>query len=117
MLALDALRVLAKSGIDPYRNAIESMLAGATAHAGAIDATVATAARWFHEYAGERESLEAGARGFALTLARTYAAALLARRVARTNDALASAALARFLDHGLSRVSARPVGKGDALLG
>ncbi len=117
VLALDALRVLAKSGIDPYRNAIESMLAGTTAHAGAIDATVATAARWFHEYAGERESLEAGARGFALTLARTYAAALLARRVGRTSDALASAALARFLDHGLSRVSTRPVGKGDALLG
>jgi len=117
VLALDALRVLSKSGIDPFRNAIEAMLADAPSHAGAIDTTVATAARWFHEYAGEREILEAGARGFALTLARTYAAALLARRAARTSDALARAALARFLDHGLSRLSANPAGKGDALLG
>jgi len=42
---------------------------------------------------------------------------LLARRAARTSDALARAALARFLDHGLSRLSANPAGKGDALLG
>jgi alkylation response protein AidB-like acyl-CoA dehydrogenase len=117
VLALDALRVLAKSGIDPFRNAIESMLAAAPAHAGAIDAAVASAARWIHEYAGEREILEAGARGLALTLARTYAAALLARRAAQAGDAFASAALARFLDHGLSRLSTRPAGKDDALLG
>ena len=117
VLALDALRVLGKSGIDPFRNAIEAMLADAPAHAGAIDAAVAAAARWFHEYAGVREILEAGARGFALTLARAYAAALLARRVARTNDALARAALVRFLDHGLARLTARAAGKDDALLG
>jgi len=117
VLALDALRVLGKSGVDPFRNAIEAMLADAPAHAGAIDAAVAAAARWFHEYAGEREILEAGARGFALTLARAYAAALLARRVARTNDALARAALVRFLDHGLARLTARFAGKDDALLG
>jgi alkylation response protein AidB-like acyl-CoA dehydrogenase len=117
VLALDALRVLAKSGIDPFRNAIESMHGGTNAHAGAINAAVAAAARWFHEYAGEREALEAGARGFALALARTYAAALLARRAARTGDTLASAALERFLDHGLVHLSARPAGKENALLG
>jgi hypothetical protein len=93
------------------------MLGDAPAHAGAIDAAVATAARWFHEYAGERAILEAGARGLALTLARTYAAALLSRRVAQTGGAFAGAALSRFLDHGLSRLSTRAVGKDDALLG
>jgi alkylation response protein AidB-like acyl-CoA dehydrogenase len=118
VLALDALRVLAKSGIDPFRNAIESMLAGMSAHAGAIDASIAAAARWLHEHAGERDRLEAGARGLALTLARTYAAALIARRAAHAGgDAFASAALARFLDHGLSRLSTRGAGRDNALLG
>ena len=62
--------------------------------------------------------LEAGARGLALTLARTYAAALLARRASRApaSDAFAGAALARFLDHGLSRLTPRVAGKRDALL-
>ncbi|HJT99486.1 MAG TPA: acyl-CoA dehydrogenase family protein [Rhodanobacteraceae bacterium] len=118
VLALDALRVLAKTGIDPLRNAIESMLAGVPSHAGAIDAALAAAARWLHEYAGERETLEAGARGLALTLARTYAAALLARRAGEAHPiaGLAVAALARFVDRGLSRLSSHEPRKDDPLL-
>lgn len=106
VLALDVLRVLAKSGIDPLRNGIQNLMRDLPAHAGSIDAALATAARWLHENAGDREALEAGARQLALTLARTFAAALLARRAAHTQcDDDATAALARFVDHGLSRLT------------
>jgi acyl-CoA dehydrogenase len=109
VLALDALRVLTKTGIDPLRNGIQNLLRGAPRHAGAIDAALAAAGRWFHERASDRDALEAGARGLALTFARTTAAALLARRAATAGpagDAAHGVALALFLDHGLSRLSA-----------
>ncbi|HEV7490048.1 MAG TPA: acyl-CoA dehydrogenase family protein [Rhodanobacteraceae bacterium] len=108
VLALDVLRAMAKTGIDPLRIGIENTLRGMPAHAGAIDAALASAARWFHERSGDRGALEAGARGLALTLARTFAAALLAQSAAtaeRNGDASWSANLALFLDHGLSRLS------------
>jgi acyl-CoA dehydrogenase len=106
VLALDALRTLAKTGIDLLRNGIETIVRGAPAHAQAIDAALAAAAHWLHENAGQRDVLEAGARGLALTLARTCAAALLARRATEAPaDATARAALALFLEHGLSRLA------------
>jgi alkylation response protein AidB-like acyl-CoA dehydrogenase len=102
VLALDALNVLLKTGIDPLRRAIEDLLRETKAHAGAIDAAIATASRWLHEHADGRAAREAGARGLALTLARTFAAALLAR-AGNAGDVASGIALALFLDHGLDR--------------
>ena len=117
VLALDALRVLAKTGVDPLRIGIQNLLRAAPAHSGAIDAALATAARWLHEHTGDRDTLEAGARGLALTLARTFAAALLARVAAHTGDAMHGAALALFLDHGLSRLSGASATGIESLIG
>ena len=108
VLALDVLRAMVKTGIEPLRIGIENILRETPADATAIDAAVAAAARWFHQRAGDQGGLEAGARGLALTLARTFAAALLARNAAkaeRSSDTSAGDALALFLDHGLSRLS------------
>ncbi|HVT33473.1 MAG TPA: acyl-CoA dehydrogenase family protein [Rhodanobacteraceae bacterium] len=103
VLALDALRVLAKTGIDPLRRTIEDLLRETKTHAGAIDAALATASRWLHERADDRDARENGARGLALTLARTLAAALLAR--ASDGDPEAEAALALFVGRGLDRLA------------
>jgi alkylation response protein AidB-like acyl-CoA dehydrogenase len=105
VLALDVLRVLAKSGIDPLRRAITGLLRESDAHSSAIDAAIAAAAHWLHERSGDEVSLAAGARGFALTLARTFGASLLSR-AAHREDRNAGAALALFLQHGLTRLSA-----------
>ena len=113
VLALDALRVLAKGGIDPYRRAIEDVLRETRAHPQAIDAALAAAARWLHDHDGAAR--EAGARGLALTLARTFAATLLAR--ARDDgDEDADAALVLFVDHGLDRLAGKNVAHTSALL-
>jgi alkylation response protein AidB-like acyl-CoA dehydrogenase len=103
VLALDALRVLAKTGIDPLRRAIEDLLRETKAHAGAIDAALAAASRWLHEH--DADAREAGARGLALTIARTFAATLLARASAG-GDVDAGAAFALLLDRGLERIPA-----------
>jgi len=113
VLALDALRVLAKGGIDPYRRAIEDVLRETRAHPQAIDAALAASARWLHDH--DSVAREAGARGLALTLARTFAATLLAR--ARDDgDEDADAALVLFLDHGLDRLAGKNVAHASALL-
>jgi len=113
VLALDALRVLAKGGIDPYRRAIEDVLRETRAHPQAIDAALAAAARWLHDHDGAAR--EAGARGLALTLARTFAATLLAR--ARDDgDEDADAALVLFVDHGLDRLAGKNAAHTSALL-
>jgi len=70
--------------------------------------------------AHQRESLEAGARGLALTLARCTAAALLARHdtwSAPHGHARTGAALRRFVAHGLSRLSAANLTDTALLLG
>jgi hypothetical protein len=104
VLALDALRVVAKIGIDPLRRAIGALLRDSDAHPPAIDQAIAAAAHWFHERQGEEASLAAGARGFALTLARTFGAALLSH-AAHRGDRSAVAALAVLLQRGLTRLS------------
>jgi len=110
VLALDALRVLAKDGIDPYRRAVEDVLRETRAHPQAIDAALAASARWLHDRDGAAR--EAGARGLALTLARTFAAALLAR----TRDDDGGLALALFVDHGLDRLPGAIVARASVLL-
>jgi hypothetical protein len=113
VLALDALRVLAKTGIDPLRRTVEGLLRGAKAHAGSIDAALAAASRWLHGH--DADAREAGARGLALTIARTFAAALLARASAG-GDVDAGAALALLLGHGLDRLAPDTLAQAETLL-
>lgn len=110
VLSLDSLRALAGDNLDALRTAIEGWLADSIdAHARqeihrALDASSA----YLQTNAGKRESLEAGARGLALTLARCTAAALLARHdtwSAPHGAARTGAALRRFVAHGLTRLS------------
>jgi alkylation response protein AidB-like acyl-CoA dehydrogenase len=102
VLALDALHVLVKGGIDPFRRAVEGVLRETRAHPHEIDAALAASARSMHDHDGAAR--EAGARGLALTLARTFAAALLAR-TRDGGDPDTGRALARFVDHGLDRLA------------
>jgi alkylation response protein AidB-like acyl-CoA dehydrogenase len=109
VLSLDSLRALAGDGIQNLRTAIESWLADSIdAHArGEIHAAMQAALSLFEKSTGERDALEAGARGLALTLARCAAAALLARHdtwSAPRGGARAGAALRRFVSHGLNRL-------------
>jgi hypothetical protein len=108
VLALDMLRALGQHGLAPLRAALAPALAAADPAAaqalrGAFDATE----RWLTANAGDRDRLEAGARGLGFTLARTCAAALLTEHAAwssRRGDAAPAAALTRFLARGLDRL-------------
>jgi alkylation response protein AidB-like acyl-CoA dehydrogenase len=117
VLALDLLRALAKSGVDPLRRTIERLLAHAP-EAGAIRNTFDAATRWLESHANDRDALEAGARGLALTLARTFAAALLARQAVESggSDPQAQAALTLFVGHGLSRLAVDNLASSQTLL-
>jgi len=77
--------------------------------ASAIRQTLDAAARWLDQHASARDTLEAGARGLAFTLARCAAAALLARQASwssRRGDPRPAAALHRFVGRGLDRLIA-----------
>ena len=111
VLSLDSLRALAgNNSFNALRKLISEWLglanhtqASFTVHA-ALDAT----AMHLDTQKIERSVLEAGARGIAITLARCAAAALLARQAAWSSehgDPRPSAALRRFLGHGLLRLS------------
>ncbi|GLQ88831.1 acyl-CoA dehydrogenase family protein [Dyella flagellata] len=111
VLSLDSLRALGShDGFAALRKLIGHWLkpahntpASFTVHA-ALDAT----AMHLDERKLDRPTLEAGARGVAFTLARCAAAALLARQDAWSTprgDKRPSAALRRFLGHGLLRLS------------
>lgn len=113
--ALDALRALAEHGSTPLRNAQRALLAQAQ---GDEFATIVNAAREamaaadvrLKQYANDRAVSEAGAKGLALTCARAFAAALLARHADWARQAQADArplaALRRFCAHGLNRLQA-----------
>jgi len=109
VLSLDALRALAGDGLGALRTASAGWLQGADPHAAfAIDAALDAAASHLDAPSADRATLEAGARGLALTLARSAAAALLARQAAwaqARGDARPAAALRRFLGHGLLRLA------------
>ncbi len=108
VLSLDSLRALGGSQLTALRTAIGHWLGGADGRsASVILAALDAAASWLDRHGANRESLEAGARGFALTLARCSAAALLARQAswsAQRGDPRPAAALRRFIDHGLDRL-------------
>jgi hypothetical protein len=109
VLSLDALRALAGDGFGALRIAIATWQQGGDPHAAfAIDAALDAAATHLDAAPAQRATLEAGARGIALTLARCAAAALLARQAAWSQargDARPAAALRRFLGHGLLRLA------------
>ena len=110
VLSLDALRALAGNAPAALRACIGHWLADSDdMHAAsAVQHTLDAAMRWLDTHGGQREQLEAGARGLALTLARCAAAALLAQQAAwakrQRGDLRPGAALRRFISHGLDRL-------------
>jgi len=111
VLALDVLRALGKDGFDSLSARLRDLCPNGTTSE-ALRNTLATAQSWFAAHASHRDALEAGARGFAVTLARCAAAALLARHAAWAHErggARAQAALSIFVGHGLSRLDATPM--------
>ncbi|MBD8878958.1 acyl-CoA dehydrogenase family protein [Rhodanobacter sp. 7MK24] len=109
VLSLDALRALTGDGLVALRTAVAAWLQGGDPHAAlAIDAALDAAASHLDATPAQRATLEAGARGLAITLARCAAAALLARQAAWSQargDARPAAALRRFLGHGLLQLA------------
>ncbi len=112
VLALDVLRALAKGGgAEAYLAEIERAVAGTRAAqlAGPAKLASATAARAFDwvqtSFKKGPEIIEAGARGFALTLARSLELALLVQQgqwsIDQEHDGRAAAAAVRFARHGI----------------
>lgn len=122
VLSLDALRGLsAADGIGALETAVEVGLGGSEEPAAveAITSTLARAKRWLKTHSAHRDTLEAGARGLALTLARCAAAALLTRQTAWSTargDHRPAAALHRFVALGLDRLVAPDARNAAALL-
>ncbi|MFA6230135.1 MAG: acyl-CoA dehydrogenase family protein [Rhodanobacter sp.] len=122
VLSLDSLRALAGDSLGALRTACASWLDGNDdMHAAsAIRQTLDAAARWLDLHAAARDTLEAGARGLAFTLARCAAAALLARQASWSNrqaDPRPAAALHRFVGHSLDRLVSPDAGNTALLLG
>ncbi|NII74413.1 alkylation response protein AidB-like acyl-CoA dehydrogenase [Dyella sp. SG562] len=110
VLSLDSLRALAGKSPEALRACIAHWLADSDdMHAAsAVQHTLDAAMRWLDTHGAQRDALEAGARGLALTLARCAAAALLARQATwakrQRGDLRPGAALRRFVSHGLDRL-------------
>ncbi len=111
VLALDCLRAIAPTGLTPWVREICHLLgtvrdARLVALSARIQRSAEAADIWLTKNAhGKDAMLEAGARRFALTIARTTAAALLtgqAQWSLRQNDLRAYAALSRFAAGGLN---------------
>ncbi|RDI97782.1 acyl-CoA dehydrogenase [Dyella solisilvae] len=122
VLSLDSLRALAGEQLGTLRRAIDGWLADSIdAHARQqIHAAMDAAGAFLQANGAQREVLEAGARGLAITLARCAAAALLARHdswLAPRGGARSGAALRRFVSHGLSRLSVTDANDTALLLG
>jgi len=109
VLSLDSLRALAADSLAALRTSSTYWLDGNNdMHAAsAIRQTLDATARWLDHHAAARDTLEAGARGLAFTLARCAAAALLARQAtwsSQRGDPHPAAALHRFVGFGLDRL-------------
>jgi alkylation response protein AidB-like acyl-CoA dehydrogenase len=116
VLSLDALRAVAKEGaLGPLVARIRA-LAGVARDGGLADAgrraveAAAHAAAWAGERGKDPAEMEAGARGFALTLGRSLALAALVRHaqwsIDHEGDGRARAAALRFARHGVDLVGA-----------
>lgn len=122
VLSLDSLRALAGDSLAALRTSSTHWLDGNDdMHAAsAIRQTLDAAARWLDQHAAARDTLEAGARGLAFTLARCAAAALLARQATwsdRHGDRRPAAARRRFVALGLDRLVAPDADNTALLLG
>jgi acyl-CoA dehydrogenase len=121
VLSLDSLRALAGDTFGALRAAIHDWSAGADVSAiSPLEAALNAAAVYLDQHGSNRGSLEAGARGLAITLARCASAALLVRQAAwssRHGDQRPAAALQRFVNHGLNRLVAPDAGNTALLLG
>ncbi|MBN8727227.1 MAG: acyl-CoA dehydrogenase family protein [Xanthomonadales bacterium] len=109
VLALDTLRALGAVGFAPLRRGAEALLGEAGADPHGVLATLVEAEHWLGRHASDRDLLQASARPLAFTLARTFAAALLARHAAWAHgqgDRRPAAALQLFAADGLSRLGA-----------
>jgi alkylation response protein AidB-like acyl-CoA dehydrogenase len=111
VLALDTLRALAQAGGPGiWRDAVERELAGLPAgmagDARLVRDVADRAQAWFAAAGADRAVLESGARGFALTLARAHAQALLLRRAAHDGDPRSLAVARQFAALGLDRLVA-----------
>ena len=108
VLALDLLRALGANGMAVIGDAVATLLAEAGDDRHGIAEALAHVRDWHAARQADRDAREAGARGFAMTLARTFAAALLARHAAwarrERGDSRSDMALATFAGHGLSRL-------------
>ena len=108
VLALDTLRALSAVGMAPLTDAAGALLAEAGDDRHDIRTTFDAASVWLSVQSYDRDALEAGARGFAFTLARAFAAALLARHAAwaeQHGDTRPRAALRFLASRGLSRLA------------
>ena len=108
VLALDVVRALGADGFDGIVRAADALLVDAGGDEHGVRATLVAARSWLDLHANRRDALEAGARGFAFTLARSFAAATLARHAnwatRAHGDPRAHAALRLCAAHGLSRL-------------
>jgi acyl-CoA dehydrogenase len=115
VLALDALRAIGPQGLAPLLREAGFLFDGLrdpalVALSARIQATLEAAQAWLGASTGRDEALlEAGARRFALTLGRTFGAALLARHAQwsldHENDRRALAAALRFAQNGLNLIN------------
>ncbi|RYD15481.1 MAG: acyl-CoA dehydrogenase [Lysobacteraceae bacterium] len=110
VLALDALRALRGDRIRHVLHAADALLVEAGGDAHGIAAALGAARDQLDSLEHSRDELESVARGIALTLARGFAAALLARHARWTREqqgnAQTGAALSLFAAHGISRLRA-----------
>jgi len=117
VLSLDVLRALVERGAgEAYQAEIESLAREArvptlaAAAKQALEASSRAFAWLLEESRRGREGAEAGARGFALTLARSLELALLARHgqwsIEHEKDGRAAAAATRFARHGADCLAA-----------
>lgn len=99
VLALDGLRVLSRDGLAPLRTGMETWLAGTddTDTSAAIRRTLDGADAWLQRHADQRDHLEGGARGLALTLSRVAAAAAMARARSPLQQRFAARGLDRLV--------------------
>jgi hypothetical protein len=114
VLSLDALRAVAKDGaLPPLLSRVRDLAAQARdadlAAAGKQAVAAADrAAAWVMDRGNEPAAVEAGARGFALTLGRSLALAALVRHaqwsIDHERDGRARAAAVRFARHGVDRM-------------
>ncbi len=111
--ALDFLRALDKTGMEPLVDAVDTWTEAADGvvsddDAEAIHGAIRHADIWLRDHARNATALQAGALRLGITCAHTLAAALLARHAAwaqrKQSDASSAAPLRRFCAHGLDRI-------------